>query len=269
MPNISRPNLEEDAWELASAEERHAQYPDSFSIPSREERESLKRGDWVQLLFLLRGEKKGKTFVQCEKMWVNIHEVRSGEYRGNLESKPATSQVLRPGSNVTFEPQHVCTVMILKTDPRHPDYAAFASLLTQEKSDPGPFYHGRPLSHWSRCLKSSQSEIRGSGFDALRGIGPEGVAAIPVLMELLADEIYTSATAAQLLGQIGPSAISVLLPALHSSEVGVRWGAVHALGEIGPPAKEAIPIIKQLVGDEDTEVCQAAMKALDKISGRK
>jgi hypothetical protein len=46
------PSLDDDGWELESAEARHAEHPDKFLIPSLDERRSLRAGDRVKLLFL-------------------------------------------------------------------------------------------------------------------------------------------------------------------------------------------------------------------------
>ena len=88
------PLLDEDGWELESTEERHADAPRSFGIPSREERTSLASGSRVKLLFLFMNEDDGKPIIDCERMWVTIVSVREGRYMGHLRSLPATSQVI-------------------------------------------------------------------------------------------------------------------------------------------------------------------------------
>jgi len=114
--------LDEDGWELANAEELHARHPDRFQIPSRQERASLQVGARVKLVFLLRTERKGQPIIQGERMWCTIREVVAGRYVATLDSDPATSQVLKPGDRVEFGPEHVASVLIPRTDPRHPDY---------------------------------------------------------------------------------------------------------------------------------------------------
>jgi hypothetical protein len=107
---------------LDSAEELHAQHPDTFSIPSREERTTLRVGARVQLVFLLRGTPRGQPVIQGERMWVTIQKVQGGRYVGTLTSDPATSRVLQPGDQIEFGPEHVACVLIPITDPRHPNY---------------------------------------------------------------------------------------------------------------------------------------------------
>ena len=116
------PDLDIDGWELEDAEERHRAHPETFEIPSAEERASWTPGTLVKLLFLFLNEEDGKPIIDCERMWVRITERRNGGYVGQLESLPATSDVLPLGAIVEFGPQHIAVVMIPRTDPRHPEY---------------------------------------------------------------------------------------------------------------------------------------------------
>ena len=121
--------LGEDGWELVSAEERHAEHPDRFHIPSRGERAGLEAGARVQVHFAFRtiyqgrrAEYRGREVVQVERMWVTIREAAGGRYAGTLDSDPASLDALRPGDRVEFRPEHVACVLIPRSDPRHPDY---------------------------------------------------------------------------------------------------------------------------------------------------
>ena len=116
------PTLDADGWELDSAEELHARHSDTFSIPSREERTTLRVGARVKLVFLLRGTPHGQTVTHSERMWVTVEKVQGGRYVGILDSDPATSQALQPGDRIEFGPEHVAGVLIPVTDPRHPNY---------------------------------------------------------------------------------------------------------------------------------------------------
>ena len=118
------PTLEDDGWELESAEERHAAAPATFHIPSAQERRSLGLGQMVKLLFLFMNEENGKPIIDCERMWVTVTAETHGRYTGRLESLPSTSSVLQVGHVVEFGPEHVSAIQISRTDPRHPDYAA-------------------------------------------------------------------------------------------------------------------------------------------------
>jgi hypothetical protein len=114
--------LDDDRWELDNAEELHARYPERFHIPSREERTSLRVGARVKLVFLLLTQRKDQPIVQGERLWCTIREVVDGRYVGTLDSDPATSRVLRPGDRIDFGPEHVVSVLIPRTNSRHPDH---------------------------------------------------------------------------------------------------------------------------------------------------
>jgi hypothetical protein len=117
------PTLEDDGWELDDAEARHAEAPDSFQIPSREERTGLRVGDMVKLLFLfLNRQDDGSPIIDCERMWVTVLEVAGGRYTGQLESLPYTSKALAPLDTIHFGPEHVAAVFVRKNDPRHPHF---------------------------------------------------------------------------------------------------------------------------------------------------
>ncbi len=117
------PTFEEHGWELESAEERHAQAPDTFLIPDKEERGCLQVNQRVQLLFLfIVAAPDGTPEIQCEKMWVTISLASQGKYQGTLNNRPASSGVVALGDVISFDSQHVASVLIPKTDPRHPEF---------------------------------------------------------------------------------------------------------------------------------------------------
>lgn len=122
MIHPEHPKLEEHGWTLESAEERHTNAPGSFHIPSRNERESLEIGRRVQLLFNFLNRDEIGEIIDCEKMWVTIESVQDNFYTGCLANLPATSDLVAPGDIVTFRAEHISSIMIPKTDPRHPQY---------------------------------------------------------------------------------------------------------------------------------------------------
>lgn len=116
-------SLAVNGWELESARERNKQYPDSFHIPSEAELEELKPNDMVQLIFLFwEDDKPENKLVSCEKMWVSILNCYPIHFSGQLESMPGSSNVLKSLDVVDFSKEHVCSIYIRKTDPRHHDY---------------------------------------------------------------------------------------------------------------------------------------------------
>ena len=93
-------------FELEDAEARHREYPDSFWIPPREQRESLVKDDLVKLLFVISDGVNSQT----ERMWVLVERVEGNQYAGILDNDPYSTDQLKAGEPVTFGPQHVIDI---------------------------------------------------------------------------------------------------------------------------------------------------------------
>jgi HEAT repeat protein len=74
---------------------------------------------------------------------------------------------------------------------------------------------------------------------------PESAEAVPVLMELLTAALAPDGT------------------------TGMRIAAAQALGEIGPPAKAAVPQLRTMLNEENPEIRRFAEEALESIEGKK
>lgn len=105
-----------DYWELESGEDRHEANPESFQIP-RSDREQLRIGQHVKLLFQIEGEEDdGSVGVQVERMWVLVSEVLpDGFYIGLLDNEPACLEpspdlYLVVGAEVPFRREHVIEI---------------------------------------------------------------------------------------------------------------------------------------------------------------
>lgn len=70
---------------LENGEERNQQNPKTFYIPSRKERESIKEGDIVKLMFRFTKEES------TERMWVQVVSKDGNQYKGLLDNDPATT----------------------------------------------------------------------------------------------------------------------------------------------------------------------------------
>lgn len=86
-------------WRLADVEERAREAPNSFRIPSRQERETLQPGDAAKLIFTTAGD--------GERMWVLVKLATDGHYVGSLENRPVVIEGLAPGDAIGFGPEHV------------------------------------------------------------------------------------------------------------------------------------------------------------------
>ena len=64
---------------------------------------------------------------------------------------------------------------------------------------------------------------------------------------------------------MSPRAIGPLVEALADDDGGVRCAAAEALGNMGPAAREAVPVLEKLLRDKDPGIRQAAAEALKRI----
>jgi hypothetical protein len=123
---------------LEDVERTAKQYPDTFFIPSEEERKSQKVGASVRLHFLLKNPSDDEP--RAERMWVTVTQEQGflRPYKGTLENVPAFIEDLKPGEEVTFRSCHIAQTLIKKGDPRWIDSAnmkALVSALCLEKDE--------------------------------------------------------------------------------------------------------------------------------------
>lgn len=93
------------AFRLASAVERNQENPEGFPIPTRAERESIKRGGLAKLIFQPGTAAHGDE--SAERMFVKVVEVVEGRYIGRLVNEPISLSALAVGDLVEFGPDNV------------------------------------------------------------------------------------------------------------------------------------------------------------------
>ena len=100
-----------DNVELANGEKLHKKHPTTFEMPDRSERENLKPGSTVKLLFQWIKQPEGQHFAG-ERMWVTIKFVNRDEpkYTGELDSLPVDLP-LNPGDLVRFGPENIICIL--------------------------------------------------------------------------------------------------------------------------------------------------------------
>ncbi|WP_162601236.1 hypothetical protein [Occallatibacter savannae] len=98
-----------EGWKLVSAEGRNAEYPSTFLIPSRDEREALVPGDGAKLLFDIQTSENG---IVMERMWVIVKSRTEEDYIGVLDSDPVSIREFGPhtGESITFRPEHIASI---------------------------------------------------------------------------------------------------------------------------------------------------------------
>ena len=103
------PSWENDGWELGNGEERHAEAPETFWIPSRRDRESLKPGDYAKLIFRIALD-DDEDPCSVERMWVLVRGRVGETYFGVLDNEPggiAENDELWLGTELPFRAEHV------------------------------------------------------------------------------------------------------------------------------------------------------------------
>lgn len=96
-------------FRLGNGELRHQQNPRTFFIPSRAEREAVRPGDLVKLLFEL--VDPTDDMPSAERMWVQVTHAQGGRYVGTLDNEPGALTSIGPGSRIEFGPEHIITLM--------------------------------------------------------------------------------------------------------------------------------------------------------------
>ena len=107
------PKKDGHGWTLVSVEGRYADHPDTFEIPSQDERSSLLPGDGAKLLFDIETRENGRVIDRgVDRMWVIVRSRREGRYLGVLDSDPGTGDglVLHAGDEIVFGPEHVAAI---------------------------------------------------------------------------------------------------------------------------------------------------------------
>jgi hypothetical protein len=98
-------------------------------------------------------------------------------------------------------------------------------------------------------LDDEDSQVCFFACNTLVGHGPEAAAAIPALRKLLRLDIFHRRHAVKGLAAIGSparAALPDLIEALHENDSCVNYYAAVALGKLGPDAREALPLLKEL-----------------------
>jgi hypothetical protein len=109
-------SIEQDYWELRSAEETSREHPETFWIPPREARENLRVGQAAKLIFDIEGvNQDGKIEIQGERIWVVVSERFNEFYIGILDGQPASIEQTEKtylcfGAEIPFLPEHVIDI---------------------------------------------------------------------------------------------------------------------------------------------------------------
>jgi hypothetical protein len=102
-------------WGLLDAEAQHDAFPDSFPIPTSDERAALRTGDMVKLVFVL--DPPPTDGPNAERMWVEVRSATTDDgYEGWLTNQPVVVTSLEPSAIVAFEARHVAGIALRKDE---------------------------------------------------------------------------------------------------------------------------------------------------------
>jgi len=122
---------------LEDVEQTARENPETFFLPSIEERKTQQVGDSVRLHFTINNPAEGEP--QAERMWVTVTQT-SGflrPYKGKLQNQPVYIEDLKPGDEITFKACHIAQTIIKKSDPRWIDCADLKAFVSEMCFEPG------------------------------------------------------------------------------------------------------------------------------------
>lgn len=115
MTDLPNPSIVPADWGLLDAESQNAAFPDTFPIPSAEERAALRTGDMVKLVFVL--DPPPEEGPNAERMWVEVRSAQpDGSYDGWLTNTPVVITSLTASSLVAFDPCHVAGIALRRDE---------------------------------------------------------------------------------------------------------------------------------------------------------
>jgi HEAT repeat protein len=102
---------------------------------------------------------------------------------------------------------------------------------------------------------------------ALEKLGPAAAPAIPALREAVLERTPENFVGVNALAAVGPAAIPVLIEVLERGGSYYKSVAAKALGDMGEPARVALPALRKLALKTDDVAHHAAKAAIKKLGG--
>ena len=87
-------------WHLKSGVEMNRRHPLTFDIPTESERQSIRPGDHVKVIFSMRNG-------WGERMWIRVDSVGRRKLKGRLQNEPLAIPRLRADDRIRFKAEHV------------------------------------------------------------------------------------------------------------------------------------------------------------------
>lgn len=103
------------------------------------------------------------------------------------------------------------------------------------------------------ALKDSHVRVKKAAAEALRELGSQAEPAVPAMLDYLAERRNPAAhVIIRALVALGPSVVDQLIAALDRENVSLRSAVLDILGEIGPPARKALPRMRWFLDHGNT-----------------
>ncbi|MDF1661239.1 MAG: HEAT repeat domain-containing protein [Planctomycetota bacterium] len=143
--------------------------------------------------------------------------------------------------------------------------------LTREQRRLGWTYEGKSIPEWLESLSLDKPwHERSKGVWRLGGLGTKASFGVPALLQLLSKDpsVTVQSRILQVLGKIRCEAsIPTLIEAAKTAAPGIRWVACKALGELGPKAKLAGPVLwKNTQESNDESLFVSSLEAYAKVA---
>lgn len=116
-------------------------------------------------------------------------------------------------------------------------------------------------------LESEEGATSSAACSALGRLGPAAIPAIPALRDRVLKEETGHKAAMDALVKLGEPAIPALIELLDRGDNTDKWFAAVALGDLGEPARIALPALRKLTMQRTTLASDAAKKAIRKLGG--
>lgn len=116
-----------------------------------------------------------------------------------------------------------------------------------------------------KALKDDDKNVRINAVYALGQIGPDAKEAESALEDAFDDEFIIKWLAVDALRKINLTSVSELIKATKEKNNDIRIYAIRALGSMGISAKDAVPILYELLREKDKDISLTALQSLMKI----
>lgn len=98
-------------WKLGDGDQLNREYPQSFWVPSPNEKAAIEPGDIVKLIFEPSFFPPGSEKIG-ERMWVRVTRVGSCQIEGRLDNDPMCFPRLAYDDKIKFEKKHVIDIIV-------------------------------------------------------------------------------------------------------------------------------------------------------------